>query len=149
MNDCAMKSAQHTRNVNVLNSLSFGRFSREESNERPLAVFLSQPMTKLLPRCDHHGTPRDANVICWAYLFSQVSRFQSSFEEHDIKYTEDHDMLQKVGFTEVEVHRLSELRRNLAAERKHLNLVEYRRLRFVRWLVQTGKLTEQITGIVK
>jgi hypothetical protein len=77
--------------------------------------------------------------------FLKVTRFQCSFEEYYMRYTVDRDMLQRVGFTEVEVRRLSELRRNLAAERKHLNLVEYRRLLFVRWLVQAGKLTEQIT----
>jgi len=42
------------------------------------------------------------------------------------------------------MNRLSKLRRNLAQEGKYQDLVDYRRLQFVRWLVKTGKLTEQV-----
>jgi hypothetical protein len=65
-------------------------------------------------------------------------------QEDDMGYQEDREMLRKVGFTEGEMSRLSTLSRNLAKEGKYLELVEYRRLQFVRWLVTTGKLTEQL-----
>ena len=59
-------------------------------------------------------------------------------------YKEDRKILLKAGFTEVEKHRLSTLRRNLTEEGRYQELIEYRRLQFVRWLVTTGKLTEQV-----
>jgi len=40
--------------------------------------------------------------------------------------------------------RLSKLRRNTAEEGRYMELVDYRRLQFVRWLVTTCKLTEQV-----
>ena len=59
-------------------------------------------------------------------------------------YKEDRGILRKAGFTEMEMNRLSNLRRNLTAEGRNQELVDYRRLQFVRWLVSTGKLTEQL-----
>jgi hypothetical protein len=56
---------------------------------------------------------------------------------------EDREILRKAGFTEAEMNRLSKLRRNLAECGKYQELVDYRRLQFVRWLVNNGKLTEQ------
>lgn len=56
----------------------------------------------------------------------------------------DIQILPEAGFTEAEIRRLSELRRTLAEEGKYLDLLDYRRLEFVRWLVATGKLTEQV-----
>jgi len=41
------------------------------------------------------------------------------------------------------MNRLSTLRRNLAECGKYQELVDYRRLQFVRWLVNNGILTEQ------
>ena len=58
-------------------------------------------------------------------------------------YKEDREILRKSGFTEAEMNRLSRLRRNLAECGKYQELVDYRRLQFVRWLVNNGKLTEQ------
>ena len=69
-------------------------------------------------------------------------RFQCNLEEDDMGYKEDQEMLRKVGFTKAEINRLSTLRRNLAEECKYIELVNYRRLLFVRWLVMTGRLTE-------
>jgi len=57
---------------------------------------------------------------------------------------EDMQILHKAGFTEAEICRLSKLRRIPAEEGKYLELLDYRRLEFVRWLVATGKLTEQV-----
>ena len=62
-------------------------------------------------------------------------------------YKEDRKILRKAGFTEVEKNRLSIfsiLRSNLTEEGRYQELIEYRRLHFVRWLVTTGKLTEQV-----
>ena len=59
-------------------------------------------------------------------------------------YKEDRSVLLKAGFTEVEKQRLSTLRRNLSEEGRNQELIEYRRLQFVRWLVTTGRLTERL-----
>ena len=57
---------------------------------------------------------------------------------------EDREMLRKSGFAESEVDRLSKLRQE-RNERERLRIIaENHRLQFVRWLVVTGKLTDQI-----
>lgn len=71
--------------------------------------------------------------------------FKVKSEEDDMGYKEDREILRKAGFTEVEMSRLSKLRRNIAEEGRYMELVDYRRLQFARWLVATGKLTEQVT----
>ncbi len=57
---------------------------------------------------------------------------------------EDRDILRKGGFGEREVKQLSKLRRDHAERERHKAVIEHRRLEFVRWLVNTGKLTDQI-----
>jgi len=57
---------------------------------------------------------------------------------------EDRDILRKGGFAENEVNRLSKLRRDHAERERRLAAIERRRLEFIRWLVNTGKLTDQI-----
>ena len=59
-------------------------------------------------------------------------------------HKEDREILRKVGITEAQINRLSILRRNLAEDGKYQELIDYRRLQFVRWLVSTGKLSEQM-----
>jgi hypothetical protein len=59
-------------------------------------------------------------------------------------HKEDREILRKAGITEAQMNRLSKLRRNLAEEGKYQERIDYRRLQFVRWLVTTGKLTEQV-----
>ncbi len=59
-------------------------------------------------------------------------------------HKEDREILRKAGLTEAQMNRLSKLRRNLAEEGQYQELIDYRRLQFVRWLVATGKLTEQV-----
>ena len=61
-----------------------------------------------------------------------------------MSYKEDRSVLLKAGFTEGEKRRLSTLRRNLSEEGRNQELIEYRRLQFVRWLVTTGRLTERL-----
>ena len=57
---------------------------------------------------------------------------------------EDREMLRKVGFAEVEMNRLSRLRRDYNESVRLQAAAEHRRLEFVRWLVTIGKLTDQI-----
>jgi hypothetical protein len=59
-------------------------------------------------------------------------------------YKEDRTILLKAGFTEEEKKRLSTLRSNLTEGCRYQELIEYRRLQFVRWLVTIGRLTEQL-----
>jgi hypothetical protein len=59
-------------------------------------------------------------------------------------HKEDREMLRKAGITEAQINRLITLRSNLAEEGKYQELIDYRRLQFVRWLVSTGKLSEQV-----
>ncbi|MDQ2714932.1 MAG: hypothetical protein M3Z08_08500 [Chloroflexota bacterium] len=57
---------------------------------------------------------------------------------------EDRDILRKGGFAEAEMHRLSRLRNDHDEKERLQTLAEHRRLEFIRWLVTTGKLSEQI-----
>jgi len=59
---------------------------------------------------------------------------------------EDREILRKGGFAESEMKQLSQLRK-LHNERERLKqLAEKRRLEFVRWLVDKGKISEQIAS---
>lgn len=59
-------------------------------------------------------------------------------------YTEDRRILLESGFTRVEIDQLSRLRKNYR-EKESLQAPEFqRRLEFVRWLVTTGRLTDQL-----
>lgn len=57
---------------------------------------------------------------------------------------EDREMLRKVGFAEIEMNRLAQLRSDHNEREKSEAIANNRRLEFVRWLVSKGKLTEQI-----
>ncbi len=57
---------------------------------------------------------------------------------------EDREMLRKGGFAEHEVLQLSKLRIHYNEQAKRQTLADHRRLEFIRWLVSTGKLSEQI-----
>ena len=59
-------------------------------------------------------------------------------------HKEDREILHRAGLTEDQIKRLSRLRQGCAEDRKLQELADYRRLQFVRWLVTTGKLTEQV-----
>lgn len=59
---------------------------------------------------------------------------------------EDRDMLRRVGFAEAEVMRLSKLRREYTEKEKVQAVAHRRRLEFARWLVNTGKITDQIAS---
>lgn len=57
---------------------------------------------------------------------------------------EDREILRKGGFAENEMKMLSNLRRSYTEQEQRLAQESRRRLEFVRWLVTTGKLTDQI-----
>ena len=57
--------------------------------------------------------------------------------------TEELKILRQVGFTEVEISKLSRLREIYNEEEIFQTMADYRRLEFVRWLVQTKRLTDQ------
>ncbi len=79
-----------------------------------------------------------------ATLFLQVKQaLKTQYEQRDAC-----DQLRRTGFTEREVAKLARIRRQSAAERDELNkLAASRRLEFARWLVTTGRLTEQIADV--
>jgi hypothetical protein len=57
---------------------------------------------------------------------------------------EEREFLRRNGFAEAEMNRLSRFRRDYNERAKKETAAANRRLEFVRWLVVTGKLTEQI-----
>jgi hypothetical protein len=59
---------------------------------------------------------------------------------------EERDIMRKGSLSEGEMKRLSQLRRVHRERMKLLEIEEHRRLEFIRWLVNTGKLTEQIAS---
>lgn len=60
----------------------------------------------------------------------------------DQELKEDRELLRKGGFAEMEMNRLSKLRKDLHEKTRLQAMAEQRRLEFIRWLVRTGKLTE-------
>ena len=59
---------------------------------------------------------------------------------------EEREILRKGGFAEGEMKRLSQLRKEHNEQERLQALADHRRLEFVRWLVHTGKLTDQIAS---
>jgi hypothetical protein len=59
---------------------------------------------------------------------------------------DERDMLRKNGFAEDEVLLLNKLRADYAERMKRQEAAHYRRLEFIRWLVNNGKLSEQIAS---
>ena len=57
---------------------------------------------------------------------------------------EERDIVRKGSLSEGEMKLLSQLRRVHRERIKLMELQEHRRLEFIRWLVDTGKLTDQI-----
>ena len=66
------------------------------------------------------------------------------WNEKKMNYKEDFEALRRGGFTEHEIQQLIQLRRNQTELEMSQTSAEYRRLAFVRWLVATGKLSDQI-----
>jgi len=59
---------------------------------------------------------------------------------------EDREILRKGGFAEGEMKRLSQLRRDYNERERLQAIAEHRRMEFIRWLVSTGKLSEQLAS---
>jgi hypothetical protein len=59
---------------------------------------------------------------------------------------EERDIVRKGSLSEGEMKLLSQLRRVHRERIKLMELEEHRRLEFIRWLVDTGKLTDQIAS---
>ena len=59
---------------------------------------------------------------------------------------EERDIMRRGSLSEGEIKRLSQLRRVHRERMKLMELEEHRRLEFIRWLVDTGKLTDQIAS---
>jgi len=59
---------------------------------------------------------------------------------------DDREILRKSGFAEGEMQRLSKLRQDYTEREKRRATADHRRLEFIRWLVTTGKLSEQIAS---
>ncbi|HKF37675.1 MAG TPA: hypothetical protein VKB35_12325 [Ktedonobacteraceae bacterium] len=57
---------------------------------------------------------------------------------------EELDMLRNNGLAEEEISRLWKLRRDYKTRTSQRTLAELRRLEFARWLVTSGRLTEQV-----
>jgi hypothetical protein len=54
------------------------------------------------------------------------------------------DLMYKHGFTQGQVEDLGRLRRAYPAKEMYVTSADQRRLEFVRWLVVTGRMSEQI-----
>jgi hypothetical protein len=59
---------------------------------------------------------------------------------------EERDIVRKGSLSEGEMKLLSQLRRVHRERIRLMELQEHRRLEFIRWLVDTGKLTDQIAS---
>jgi hypothetical protein len=59
---------------------------------------------------------------------------------------DDREILRKSGFAEGEMQRLSKLRQDYNEREKRRAIADHRRLEFIRWLVTTGKLSDQIAS---
>jgi hypothetical protein len=59
---------------------------------------------------------------------------------------EERDIVRRGSLSEGEVKRLSHLRRVHREKMRLMELEQNRRLEFVRWLVDTGKLSDQIAS---
>jgi hypothetical protein len=57
---------------------------------------------------------------------------------------EDREILRRGGFAENEMKQLSILRKDYNEKERQTAAADHRRLEFIRWLVSTGKLSEQI-----
>jgi hypothetical protein len=71
------------------------------------------------------------------------ARTEKEAPMNQMDYKQALDMLRRAGFTASEIDRLRRLRRECAAQEMNWTLADLRRLKFFRWLVVTGKLTDR------
>jgi hypothetical protein len=70
-------------------------------------------------------------------------------EMNQIDQQDPCELLRTAGFTVAEIEYLGRLRRAYREKSSRLTPAEERRLAFVRWLVTTGRLTEQVACSVR
>ncbi len=58
-------------------------------------------------------------------------------------HKEAFELLRKAGFSHAEIDRITRFRKHFTIGEMDQTPTEHRRLEFVRWLFQTGKLTDQ------
>jgi hypothetical protein len=63
---------------------------------------------------------------------------------NQMNFKEDLEMLRRAGFTASAINRLCRLRREHAVNERDQAPADLHRLEFVRWLVMTGRLTDQV-----
>ena len=63
---------------------------------------------------------------------------------NQMNFKEDLEMLRRAGFTASAINRLCRLRREYAVNERDQAPADLHRLEFVRWLVMTGRLTDQV-----
>jgi len=61
-----------------------------------------------------------------------------------LNYKEELDTLRGAGFTLSEISRLHQLRRAYVRHELDWGLADLARLRFIRWLVENGRLTDDL-----
>jgi hypothetical protein len=66
------------------------------------------------------------------------------WNEMKMNYKEALEALRRGWFTEHEIQQLTQLRRGRTELELSATSAEYQRLAFVRWLVATGKLSDQL-----
>ena len=64
--------------------------------------------------------------------------------EEMMNYKEGFEALRRRGFTEEGIQRLSQLRKDHIKLEERRTSEEYQRLAFVRWLVASGRLSDQL-----
>jgi hypothetical protein len=64
------------------------------------------------------------------------------WNQNHLRYKEDFEALRRGGFTEHEIERLTQLRRDRTEVEFSRTSADYQRLAFLRWLVATGRLSD-------
>jgi hypothetical protein len=59
---------------------------------------------------------------------------------------DDREILRKGGFVDGEVQRLNKLRQDYTEREKLQEVADLRRMEFIRWLVNNGRLSDQIAS---
>lgn len=59
---------------------------------------------------------------------------------------DDREILRKGGFVDGEVQRLNKLRQDYTEREKRQEIADLRRMEFIRWLVNNGRLSDQIAS---
>lgn len=59
---------------------------------------------------------------------------------------DDREILRKGGFVDGEVQRLNKLRQDYTEREKRQEIADLRRMEFIRWLVNNGRLSDQVAS---